>query len=112
MIRVAVTGIGIVSPLGRCQAATLDALRHARSGIRRIESIDATALSCRMGGEVPASALDGAVKGYDRFTRLALLAAEEAVGQADFTAAGYAPGGNGSAPGPRLPGRAGPAARV
>src|SRR5260221_596726 len=91
MSRVAITGIGIVSPLGRGKAATLDALRHARSGIRRIESIDATALSCRMGGEVPTSALEGAVKGYDRFTRLALVAAEEAVAQADFTAAGYAP---------------------
>jgi len=91
MTRVAITGIGIVSPLGRGKAATLDALRQGRSGIRLLESIDATALNCRIGGEVPASALEGAVKGYDRFTRLALIAAEEAVAQADFTAAGYAP---------------------
>jgi nodulation protein E len=91
MTRVVVTGIGIVSALGRGKAATLDALRQARSGIRHLESIDATALNCRMGGEVPASALEGEVKGYDRFTRLALIAAAEAVAQADFTAAGYAP---------------------
>ncbi len=91
MFRVAITGIGIVSPLGGGRAATLDALRHARSGIRRLELIDPTELSCRIGGEVPAAALDGAVKGYDRFTRLALIAAEEAVAQSDFTGAGYAP---------------------
>jgi nodulation protein E len=91
MTRVAITGLGIVSPLGRGKAATLDALRHGRSGIRHLESIDAAALNCRIGGEVPASALEGEVKGYDRFTRLALIAAEEAVAQAEFTATSYAP---------------------
>src|SRR5258706_14179257 len=91
MLRVAITGLGIVCPFGRGKAATLDALRNARSGIRRIESIDAAALNCRMGGEVPASALEGAVKGYDRFTRRALLAAEEAGAQAARKSGRYTP---------------------
>src|SRR3982751_5347173 len=78
--RVAITGIGIVSPFGRGKAAALDALCNARSGVRRIESIDASALNCRMAGEVPAGAFDAGK--FDRFTNLALTAAAEAVGQA------------------------------
>ena len=91
MNRVAITGIGIISPLGRGREATLDALRSARSGVRRLESIDTTELICRIGGEVPAAAHEGAFKGYDRFTRFALIAAEEAVEQAGFAGAGYEP---------------------
>lgn len=87
MTRVAITGIGIVSPFGRGRAAALDALRDARSGIRRIESIDASALNCRIAGEVPADAHEGSFKGFDRFTRFALIAAEEAMAQAATTGA-------------------------
>ena len=78
----AITGIGIVSPFGRGKAAALEALRAARSGIRAITSIDASALNCRIAGEVPAGALDDLHRGHDRFTRLALIAAEEAAEQA------------------------------
>jgi nodulation protein E len=81
-IRVAITGIGIVSPFGRGQAAALDALRNARSGVRTITSIDASALNCRIAGEVPADAHEGQHRGHDRFTRFALIAAEEAAAQA------------------------------
>jgi nodulation protein E len=80
--RVAITGIGIVSPFGAGQAAALEALRAARSGIRTITSIDVTALHCRIAGEVPADAHEGLHRGHDRFTRLALIAAEEASAQA------------------------------
>jgi beta-ketoacyl-acyl-carrier-protein synthase II len=80
--RVVVTGIGIVSPFGAGREATVDALRNARSGIRTLTSIDASSLNCRIGGEVPAEALEGVHRGHDRFTRLALLAAEEASQQA------------------------------
>jgi nodulation protein E len=80
--RAVITGIGIVSPFGRGKAATLDALRHARSGIRTITSIDTSTLNCRMAGEVPPEAHEGMHRGHDRFTRLALIAAEEAVEQA------------------------------
>ena len=61
MTRVAITGIGIVSCFGRGKAAAVDALRSARSGIRLIESIDATALNCKIGGEVPREAHEGQI---------------------------------------------------
>jgi nodulation protein E len=80
--RVAITGIGILSPFGRGRGAALDAFRNARSGVRRIESIDTTELNCRIAGEVPNAAHDGAFRGFDRFSRFALIAAEEAVTQA------------------------------
>ncbi len=82
MIRVFITGLGIVSPFGRGSGAALDALRNARSGVRAITSIDTSALNCRIGGEVPAEAQEGLHRGHDRFTRLALIAAEEAAAQA------------------------------
>jgi nodulation protein E len=82
--RVAVTGIGIISPFGRGKAAACDAVRHGRSGVRRIESIDASMLNCRMAGEVPAGSF--VPEKFDRFTNLALVAAEEAVQQATLTA--------------------------
>lgn len=81
-MRVVVTGIGIVSPFGRGKAAALDALRNARRGVRAIASIDASALNCRIAGEVPQDAHEGLHKGHDRFTRFALIAAEEAAAQA------------------------------
>lgn len=82
MTRVAITGIGLITPFGAGRPAALDALRNARSGIRAITSIDASALNCRIAGEVPAEAHEGRNKGHDRFTRFALIAAEEAMAQA------------------------------
>lgn len=81
MTRVVITGIGIVSPFGRGQSAALDALRNARSGVRPITSIDASPLNCRIAGEVPFEAHEGQHRGHDRFTRFALIAAEEALAQ-------------------------------
>lgn len=78
--RVVITGLGIVSPFGRGKDATLDALRNARSGVRNIISIDASLLNCRIAGEVPGELTEH--RGHDRFTRFALLAAEEAAAQA------------------------------
>lgn len=78
--RVVITGLGIVSPLGRGREATLDALKNARSGIRHIASIDASPLNCRIAGEVPGELTEH--RGHDRFTRFALIAAEEAAAQA------------------------------
>jgi nodulation protein E len=80
--RVVITGIGIVSPFGRGKSAALEALRGARSGVRAISSFDASPLNCRIAGEVPAEAHEGLHRGHDRFTRFALIAAEEATAQA------------------------------
>ena len=82
MTRVAITGVGILSPFGRGKRAALDALRHARSGVKTITSIDPTPLACRIAGEVPAQAHEGEHRGHDRFTRFALIAAAEASAQA------------------------------
>jgi len=89
--RVAITGIGIISGLGRGKAATLDALRHGKSGVRPIASIDATALNCRIAGEVPEDALASEARGQDRFTRLALIAASECAEQGDYASLGLEP---------------------
>jgi nodulation protein E len=90
-IRVAITGIGIVSPFGRGKSAALEALRDARSGVKRIESIDASALNCRIAGEVPREAHEGLHRGHDRFSRFALIAAEEAAEEANFANIGVEP---------------------
>lgn len=91
MIRVAITGIGIISPFGRGRASALDALRSGRSGIRRMESIDPSSLQCQIAGEVPLDAYRGAFGDYDRFTRFALIAAEEAAEQSGFDRAAVDP---------------------
>ncbi len=82
-----ITGFGIISPFGRGKAAALEALRAGRSGVRTISSIDTTLLNCRIAGEVPDSAHEGEPRGHDRFTRFALLAADEAAAQAGDLAA-------------------------
>jgi nodulation protein E len=76
-----ITGIGIISPFGRGCDAALEAIRNARSGVRAIRNIDAASLTCRIAGEVPDD-LGSEHRGHDRFTRLALIAADEAMAQA------------------------------
>jgi nodulation protein E len=78
--RVVITGLGMITPFGPGKDAALTALRSASSGVRGITSIPTDALSCRIAGEVPDD--DGAPRGHDRFTRFALIAAEEAAAQA------------------------------
>ena len=78
--RVVITGCGVISPFGRGRAATLDALRNARSGVRTITNVDNSSLSCRIAGEIPEEITEH--RGHDRFTRLALIAADEAAAQA------------------------------
>jgi len=78
VIRVVITGLGIISPFGRGKSAALESLRNAKSGIKPITSIDASAFNCRIAGETPPEAHEGLHRGHDRFTRFALIAAEEA----------------------------------
>jgi nodulation protein E len=80
--RVAITGLGILSPFGSGREVAAAAMRAGRSGIKRIESIDTSDLNCKIAGEVPAAAHHGLFKGFDRFSRFALIAAEEAMEQA------------------------------
>jgi nodulation protein E len=91
MRRVAVTGIGIISCFGAGKAAAVDALRNGRSGIRVITSIDPAPLNCRIAGEVPQQAHEGQHRGFDRFSRFALIAAEEAATEAKVDSIGIPP---------------------
>ena len=50
--RVAVTGVGLVSPLGVGNAENWDALVSGRSGLGPITRFDASRLACRIAGEV------------------------------------------------------------
>jgi len=79
--RVAITGIGIISPFGRGRDAALNALREGRSGIRNFTGIDTERLHCRIAGQVP-DTQDDKHRGHDRFASFALIAAEEAMAQA------------------------------
>ena len=83
-VRVVVTGLGAISPIGNDRHQTWQAAREGRSGIDYIELFDASALPVRIAGEV---------KGFDaaealgrkearrnsRVVHLALVAAREAV---------------------------------
>jgi 3-oxoacyl-[acyl-carrier-protein] synthase II len=82
--RVVVTGLGCVSPVGNTVAESWAALLAARSGIGPITRCDASALACRIAGEV--KALDIAphiaakeARTMDTFIHYGIVAAAEAV---------------------------------
>jgi 3-oxoacyl-[acyl-carrier-protein] synthase II len=52
-IRVVVTGIGVLTPLGSDLSTFWDALIHGQSGVRKITQFDASDLPCQIAGEVP-----------------------------------------------------------
>jgi 3-oxoacyl-[acyl-carrier-protein] synthase II len=85
--RVAVTGLGAVTPLGADLPSSWAALVAGQSGIRAIRSFDAQRLTSRIAGEAleadPARVLDRkAMARTDRCTQLALLATQEALADA------------------------------
>ena len=87
MPRVAVTGIGAVTPLGNDAKTTWEALREGRSGVDFIKAFDATDLPVRIAAEVKEfdpSGLVGAkdLRKLDRNVLFALAAAKEAVADA------------------------------
>ncbi len=53
MRRVAVTGLGLVTPLGCGVAPTWNRLIEGQSGIRAVTSFDVSDLPCQVAGEVP-----------------------------------------------------------
>ena len=50
--RVVVTGLGLITPIGLDRATFWESLRGGRSGVRRIQSFDPSALPTQFGGEV------------------------------------------------------------
>ncbi len=51
--RVVITGIGIISPIGLDVASFWRSLEEGRSGVRPIQSFDASGLPVRIAGEIP-----------------------------------------------------------
>ena len=91
--RVAVTGMGVVTPMGLTVATTWDGLINARNAIGRIGSFDASGFPVQIAAEVPALTIPceyrvAKLRKYgDRKIDMAVRAAEEALLQA-----GYGPG--------------------
>lgn len=84
MIRVAITGIGVISAIGKNVPEFWESLSQGRSGIGPIRSMDSTTLRFKNGAEVPnyqsADYFDEKqVQVYDRFSEFAVIAAREAM---------------------------------
>lgn len=82
--RVAITGLGLVSPLGNSVTDTWEALLAGRSGAGPITRFDPTALpvkfACEVKGFDPAQYMDKKeVRRYDLFAQFAIGAAAQAV---------------------------------
>ena len=83
--RAAITGVGLVTPLGNDTATTWDALCAERSGVAPIASFDASGFSVRIAAEVKgfdAAAVIGdrkLLKFANRYQSFALVAADEAM---------------------------------
>ncbi|WP_432156689.1 MULTISPECIES: ketosynthase chain-length factor [unclassified Streptomyces] len=90
------TGIGVVAPTGLTTADYWSAVLRGDSGIRRITRFDPTGYSARVAGEMPEYPAAGRLPGRllpqtDRMTRLALIAAEEALRDAGADPASLPP---------------------
>ena len=101
MTRVVITGVGCVSALGRGNAATWSALKQGRSGVTwsKVEGADPTLFTEAPVGAVreedctePATLTEPkSFKTLDRFCKLAVISAAEALADSSFSDAGYDP---------------------
>lgn len=82
--RVAVTGVGLLTPLGLGTEETWEAVRSGKSGITRISAFDPSAYNCQIAGEVkdfdPTRYIDRKeIKKMGRFIQFAIAATEFAL---------------------------------
>ena len=82
--RVVITGFGCVTPIGIGREAYWSSLRSGKSGVRRIESFDASEFNVQIAGEIPEFDWKAELNPKDRqhvprTVPLALAAAREAV---------------------------------
>jgi len=94
-VRVVVTGMGAISPLGNDRQSTWQAAREGRSGIDAIEQFDAAQLPVRIAGEVKGFDAAAALgrkeaRRSSRCTHFALVAAREAVADSGLDVAAEA----------------------
>lgn len=88
--RVAVTGLGVVTPIGTSTEAFWNALMEGRSGVGRITTFDPSAYDCQIAAEVvdfdPAAYLDRKeVRRNDRNVHFAVAAARQALDDAHLS---------------------------
>ena len=84
-----ITGIGAITPVGGSAPETWRGLVHGRSGVVEIESFDASQLPVRIAGEIRGFDAEAALgpkraRRSARFSQLAIVAAREAVADADL----------------------------
>lgn len=84
--RVAITGLGIISPLGLNLQDTWDSLREGRSGIRPLQDLDGARVGLKLENGAQVRGFDAAKhfeagrEAYqDRFAQFSVIAAREAV---------------------------------
>jgi len=88
--RIAITGLGLVSPVGNTVATTWEALCNGKSGIGPVTEFDASALATRIAGEIRDFDITDFVSAkearrYDRFMHYGLAAAKEALDEAGLS---------------------------
>ncbi len=87
--RVVITGLGVVSPLGK-KAAFWEAIQEGKSGIRKLQNIETAHLDVRIGGEVVGFDSSDYIpskqaRRMGRATQFAIVAAIEAVRDAGLS---------------------------
>jgi 3-oxoacyl-[acyl-carrier-protein] synthase II len=95
-VRVVITGMGTVNPVGSSIPSFWRGIREGRSGIRRITRFDPSEYATRIAGEVQdfdaAGVLDRKeARKMDRYSQFAMTAVAEALGQAGLADGGYEP---------------------
>ena len=87
MIRIVVSGLGVVSPYGAGTKTFWEGIAAGACAIRPVTLIETEGFRCRIAAEVPAPVVDGldASRRRSRADRLALAAAREAVADAHLT---------------------------
>ncbi len=93
MTRVVITGIGAITPAGMGEESLWHRVLSGRSAVRRIDRFDAGSYRCQVAGQADAFTasdwLPGRfIKRTDRFTHLAVIAADQAKSDADLEIGG------------------------
>jgi 3-oxoacyl-[acyl-carrier-protein] synthase II len=97
LVRIAITGLGAVTPLGNDVPSTWDAMKAGRSGIGPITTFDTTTYPVKIGGMCDGFDHDGRIpeahanRYLHRAERFGVAAAAEALAGAGLQAGAYAP---------------------
>jgi 3-oxoacyl-[acyl-carrier-protein] synthase II len=88
--RVVITGLGAVTPIGNDVASYWEGLRTGRNGVTGITLFDPSAHACRFAAEVkdfdPSAYIEPKeAKRWDRFCQFGVVAAKQALAQAELT---------------------------